>query len=69
VFDQYQNVFEFVQNEHQSNAIYCKMMEHERWAKYFATCNNIECFSKRMKIAQLYFSVMVRYADVERFFL
>jgi len=27
------------------------MMEHERWAKYFATCNTIECFSKLIKIA------------------
>jgi len=24
-----------VQNQHQPNAIYCKMMEHDRWAKYF----------------------------------
>jgi len=45
LYDQYQNLFEFVRNEHQPNAIYYKMMEHERWAKYFATCNAIECFS------------------------
>ena len=25
LFDQYQNLFEFVQKEHQTNAIYCKM--------------------------------------------
>ena len=44
LFDQYQNLFEFVQREHQPNAIYCKMMEHDRWAKYFATCNTIKRF-------------------------
>jgi len=27
------------------------MMEPERWAKYFATCNTIECFSELIKIA------------------
>jgi len=68
VFDQYQNLFEFVQKEYQPNAIYCKMMEHERWAKYFPTCNTTECFSELTKIAQFYFSVMARYANVERFF-
>jgi len=30
LFDQHQNLFEFVQKEHQPNAIYCRMMEHER---------------------------------------
>jgi len=34
---QYQNLFEFVQKEHEKNvmqnAIYCKMTEDERWAK------------------------------------
>jgi len=29
-----------VQREHQPNAIHCKMMENERWAKYFATYNS-----------------------------
>jgi len=43
-FDQYQNLFEFVQKVHQPNAIHCKMMENERWAEYFATCNNIKRF-------------------------
>jgi len=42
-----------VQKEHQPNAIYCKMMEHGKWAKYFETCNTIECFSKLIKIAVL----------------
>jgi len=37
--------------------------------KYFATCNNIECFSKVIKMAQFYFSVMAHYANVERFIL
>jgi len=57
--------FEFVQKEHQPNAIYCKMMKHERWAKYFATCNTIECFSlsELIKIAQFYFSVVAHYAS------
>jgi len=32
-FDQYQTLFEFVQKEHQPNAVYCKMIEYERWAK------------------------------------
>jgi len=68
LFDQYQNLFEFVQKERQPNAIYCKMMEHERWVTYFATCNTTECFSELKKIAQFYFSVMVHYANVERFF-
>jgi len=44
------------------------MMEHERWEKYFATCNTIECFSKLIKIAQFYFSIVAHYANVERFF-
>jgi len=26
------------------------MMEHERWAKYFATCNIIECFSELIRL-------------------
>ena len=43
-------------------------MEHERWAKYFATSNTIECFSELIKIAQVYFSVMAHYANVERIF-
>jgi len=43
-------------------------MEHERWAKYFATYNTTECFSELIKIAQFYFSVMARYANVERFY-
>jgi len=30
LIDQYQNLFEFVAKEHQTNAIHCKMMEHER---------------------------------------
>jgi len=68
LLDQYQTVFEFVQTEHKPNAIDCKMMEHERWAKYFATCNTIECFRKLIKIAQFYFSVMALFANVERFF-
>jgi len=45
------------------------MMEHERWLKYFATWNTIECFSELIKIAQIYFNVMAHYANVERFFL
>jgi len=45
LFDQYQNLFEFVQKEHQPNAIYLKMTEYERWGQYFATCKTIECFS------------------------
>jgi len=44
-------------------------MEHERWPKYFATCNNIECFSELIKMAQFYFSVMAHYTNVERFIL
>jgi len=30
LFGQYQNLFEFVQKEHKPNAVYFKMMEHER---------------------------------------
>jgi len=41
-------------------------MEYERWAKYFATCNAIECFSE-LKMGQFYFSVMAHYANMERF--
>ena len=44
-------------------------MDHERWAKYFATCNTIECFNELTMIAQFYFSVVAHYANVERFFL
>jgi len=47
-------LFELVQKEHQPNATYHKMMEHKRWAKYFATCNTIECFSELIKIPQFY---------------
>jgi len=57
-----------VQKEHQPNAIHSKMMEHERRAKYFATCNNTEWFSELTKIAHFYFSIKVHYASVERFF-
>ena len=57
-----------MQKEHQPNAIHCKMMEHKKWAKYFATCNTIECFSELIKITQFYFSVIVHDANVERFF-
>jgi len=56
------------QKEHQPNAVYCKMMEHERWAKYFATCNTIECFSELIQMAQFHFSVMTHYANMERLF-
>ena len=41
LFDQHQNLFEFVEKEHQPNAIYCKMMGDERWTKYFAICKTI----------------------------
>jgi len=37
-------MFEFVQKEHQPNAIHCKMIEHERWANYFVTCNTTKRF-------------------------
>jgi len=30
LFDQYQNLFEFVRKEHQTYAVYGNMMEHER---------------------------------------
>jgi len=60
--------FEFVQKEHQPNAIYCKMMKHERRTKYYATCNTIKCFSKLVKIAQFCLNAMAFYANVERFF-
>jgi len=43
-----------VQKEHQPNAIYCKMMKHERWAKYFATFYTIESLSKLIKIAEFF---------------
>jgi len=44
LFDQHQNLFEFMQKEHQPNATHCKMMEHDRWAKHFATCNTVKRF-------------------------
>jgi len=44
------------------------MMEHEKWAKYFETCNTIKYFSKLIKRAQFYFSVTALYVNVERFF-
>jgi len=51
----------------------CNLMYNgrtERWAKYFATYNTTECFSKLIKIAQFYFSVMAlcACANRERFF-
>jgi len=45
------------------------MMERERWPNYFATCITIEGFSELIKIAQIYFSVIPHYANVERFIL
>jgi len=44
LFDQHQNLFEFMQKEHQPNATHCKMMEHDRWVKHFATCNTVKRF-------------------------
>jgi len=44
------------------------MMEHERWAKYFATYNFIECFSELVKITEYYFNVVAHYVNVKRFF-
>jgi len=57
-----------VQKEHQPNAVYCKMMEHETWAKYLVTFNTTEGFSKLIEMAQFYFSVMALYFNVERVF-
>jgi len=68
LFDQYQNLFEFVQKYRQPNAISCKMMKHERLAKYFATCDTTEWFSELRKFAQFYFIVMAHCVNVERFF-
>jgi len=48
--------------------MYCEMMEHDRWAKYFVTCNTTEYFSELKKIAQFYFSIMALYANMERVF-
>jgi len=45
------------------------MVEHERWAKYFTTYNTTESFSKLIKMAQFYFSVMTHYANVNDFSL
>jgi len=39
-------------------------MEHDRWAKYFATCNTIKTLQKLIKIAQFYFNVMALYANI-----
>ena len=36
-------------------------------AKYFSTCNTIECCSELIKIAQFYFSFMAHYANVDFF--
>ena len=46
------------------------MMAHEKWAAYFNTCSTstIELFSKLLKIAQFYFSIIAHNADVERIF-
>jgi len=51
----------------------CNLMYNDRtkrWAKCFATSNTIESFSKLIKIAQFYFSVMalLACANMERFF-
>jgi len=34
----------FVKKEHQPNAVHRKMMAHEKWTKYFATCNTTKRF-------------------------
>jgi len=39
-----------VQDEHETNAIYCKMSHHETRAKDFATYNRIEFFSELIKL-------------------
>jgi len=36
-----------------TNAIYCKIMTHQSWTKYLATCNTVECFGELLKISQL----------------
>jgi len=68
LFDQYQNLFKFVQKWHQTYAIYCKIMEREKWAEYFATCNTIEYFRELLKITQFYCSGRAHYGNVERIF-
>jgi len=57
-----------VQKERQPNVINCKMMEHDRWAKDFATCNTIKRFQELIKIVQFYFNLWSLYANMERFF-
>jgi len=66
LFYHYNNLFAFVQKEHQPNAIHCKMTENERWAKYCPNCNTIT-LQELIKIAQFHFNVMALYANVERF--
>ena len=68
LFDQYQNLFKLVQTEHQTNAIYCKLMKRKRWEKYFTACNTTEYLSELLKTAQLYCSGRAHYANVERIF-
>ena len=55
-----------MQKEYQINAIYCKMMKRERWAKHFAICNAIEYFSELLNITQFYCSGRAHYTNVER---
>jgi len=61
-------MFQLLREKNQPNEIYSKTIEQERWAKYFAICNALECFSELIKITQIYFSVMAHYVNVERFF-
>ena len=44
------------------------MMAHKRWAANFNTYSTIELFSELLKVAQFYFSIIARSANVERIF-
>jgi len=67
LFDQYQNLFQFEQNQHQPNAIYCKTTGDDRWTKYFVTCKTINASRTDKDFTVL----LQRYgsANLERFFL
>jgi len=69
LFDQHHSLCKFIEKQLGTNALaYCKMMAHERWAAYFNMCSIIELFSKLLKIAQFYFSIIAHNANVERIF-
>ena len=51
-----------------NTVLYCKMMAHERWTAYFKIWSTIKFFSKSLKVAKFYFSIIFHDTNVEQIF-